>query len=187
MNVDAIPPNIILVNEDYPIDCTQYISILDHRQQQYAVGGFVTGPERSIVPRETSPESNKSLQVKQTKSRKWDHPPEKQTPPRGQSQSQADLLNEDAESSQVVWLFPKESEEPGFVQSPRETTPTVDDHPRSSSESTNPPSLGLISGPGDALDQAISEAKKYQHLPLDDSEESWESRPSSSQSNGLEG
>jgi DNA polymerase IV len=186
MNADAIPPNIVLVNEDYPIDCTQYISILDPKQQKYAVSGFGTGPEKIIFPRETSPESNKSLQVKQTRSKKWDDPPEKQTPPRSQSQSQLNPLNGDAESSPGVWLLPKESEEPGFVQSPKETTPPVDDDSRSSSETAQPPRLGLISGLGDALDQAISEAKKYQHLPLDDEDDENESRPSSSESNGLE-
>jgi DNA polymerase IV len=186
MNADAIPPNIILVNEDYPIDCTQYISILDPKQRQYAVREFGTGPEKYIIPRETSPESNKSLQVKQTKSKKWDDLPEKQTPPRSQSRSQVKLLNGDTESSPGVWLLPKESEEVRFAYSPTETTPPVDDPSRSSSESSQPPPLGSFSGLGDALDQAIAEAKKYQHLPLDDEDDEDESRPSSSESNVLE-
>jgi DNA polymerase IV len=70
MNADSIPPNIILVNEDYPIDCTQYISILDPKQKQYAIRGYGADVEKPIVLEGSCPESDKSLEVKQTKARK---------------------------------------------------------------------------------------------------------------------
>jgi DNA polymerase IV len=50
MKADSIPPNVILVNEDYPIDCTQYISILDPNQRQYAVSGHSADLRKLVVP-----------------------------------------------------------------------------------------------------------------------------------------
>lgn len=39
LKLDALPPNIIMVNEDYPVDCTQYKFLLDPKQGRYAVDG----------------------------------------------------------------------------------------------------------------------------------------------------
>jgi len=182
MKADTLPPNVILVNEEYPIDCTQYISILDPSQRQYAVKGYGTNIAKSTVIGEASQHSDKSLQVKPTKSRNWDDPPERQTPPRSQSQSQRNLPNEDTESSPGVWLLPKDPEDARFVQSPKQTTPPVNDSSRSSVDSADPLLFGSFSGLGDALEQAIEESKKYAHLPLDDEDEDENfDRPSSSE------
>ena len=64
--------------------------------------------------------------------------------------------------------MPKESE---FVQSPKQTPPLVSDSSRGSMESADLHPLGSLSGLCGALEQAIEEAKKYQHLPLDDDED----------------
>jgi DNA polymerase IV len=177
INADTLPPNVILVNEVYPIDCTRYIAILDATQRQYIVSGCGAAAEKSAVVGENSQKSDTSLQVKPSKSRKWDEPPEKQTPPRSQSQSQRIPPNEDT-FSPGVWLVPKESE---FVQSPKQTPTLVSDSSRGSMESADLHPLGSLSGLCGALEQAIEEAKKYQHLPLDDDEDENLDRPSSSE------
>ena len=187
MKADTLPPNIILVNEDYPIDCTQYMSLLNPDQMQYAVKGFGTAVEESAVLGRNSQEAEKSLEIKSTKARKWDDPPEKQTPPRSQSESQRNLPNEENESSRGVWLLPKETEAARLMQSPKEYAHLPDESSRGSFETADIAPLSLFSGFGDALEQAIQEAKKYQHLPLDmDDEDEELDRPPSSEGEGQE-
>ncbi|KAE9376890.1 hypothetical protein N431DRAFT_401412 [Stipitochalara longipes BDJ] len=180
INADTLPPHVILVNEDYPIDCTQYMSLLDPSQRQYIVNGHGSNLEKPSTPKGNSPKPDNSLQVKPSKARKWDDPSEKQTPPN--SQSQRDLINEDAGSASGVWLVLQDAEEAEFVQSPKETTPLDSNSLTRSVESADRLLFGSFSGLGEALQEAIEEAKKYEHLPVDDDDDDeYRDRPSSSE------
>ena len=185
LKADSLPSNVILVNEDYPIDCTQYVSLLDPNQTQYSVDGYEKSFEEQAAPEAGSPTSDKSLQLKSTKSRKWDDPPEKQTPSRTQSQSQRIILNEDAVSPPGVWLLRTDTAEPGLVQSPQRISPPLNvlGSPRNSLKGDVSLQTSF-SGSGDALDEMIEEAKRLKDLPLDDDEDEDCNRLSSSEADG---
>jgi DNA polymerase IV len=181
LKADALPSNVILVNEDYPIDCTQYVTLLDPNQRQYVVDGYGEEVEEHASGAASS-KPGRSLEIKTPKPKKWDDPPEKQTPPRSQSQSQRKLRNNKAESSTGVWLLPTETEEIGLVQSPQETTspPNALHSSGNSIGFTDSSRQNSFSESGDPLDEMIEAAKKLEHLPLDDDDEEGD-RPSSSE------
>jgi len=152
IDADCLPPHIILVNEDYPIDCTTYVAILNPKQKRYIVNGHGVNLEKSMTLKVNAPESDDSLQVKASKARKWDDNPEKQTPPRSQSQSQRDLLHDDNGSTPGVWLAPQEPEKSELVQSPTQTSVLDRTSSRNSEESADGPALGSFSGFCEALE-----------------------------------
>jgi DNA polymerase IV len=115
----SLPSNVILVNEDYPIDCSQYFLLLDPNQTQYFVDGYGKNFEEQAAPEANLPKSDKPLQLKSIKLRKWGDSPEKQTPPRTQSQPRRIIPNEDAVSSPGVRLLRTDTAMPGLVQSPQ--------------------------------------------------------------------
>jgi DNA polymerase IV len=188
LKADALPSNVILVNEDYPIDCTQYISLLNPNQRQYTVNGYGKAVEEHAAAGASSPKPDGSLELKAAKPKKWDDPPEKQTPPQSQSQSQLNIPNEDSGSSPEVWLLPTETGEARFVQSPQETTP------QSEALNLSRNSIGFadnswqssFSESGDMLDEMVEAAKKLEHLPLDEDDDEDADRPSSSEGDGVD-
>ncbi|PMD48585.1 Nucleotidyltransferase [Hyaloscypha variabilis F] len=182
IDADALPPNVILVNEDYPINCTQYMSLLDSKQTQYIVNGYGIELEKPAALKSNSPEPDNSLQVKPSKSKKWDDLPDKQTPPRSKSQSQRNLVHGETGSSPGLWLVPQERDEAELVQSSEQPAPLDIDSSKNSVGSADDTPFGSFSGLGGALKQAIEEARMYQHLPLDDDDDdNYRDRPSSSE------
>ncbi|KND89515.1 DNA polymerase lambda [Tolypocladium ophioglossoides CBS 100239] len=88
-----------VVNEDYPIDCIQFRSLLDHSQKKYQIAGqpAVTEQETNAEAPPSSEESTKSLQLKpkpkHNNPRRWEYVPrELGTPLRSGDSSQRSVV-----------------------------------------------------------------------------------------------
>ncbi|POR36551.1 DNA polymerase lambda [Tolypocladium paradoxum] len=87
-----------VVNEDYPVDCIQFRSLVDHSQKKYQIPGQpavtqqVANVDASAPP--SSEESTKSLQLKPKHSdpRRWDYVPRPGTPLRSEESSQRSVV-----------------------------------------------------------------------------------------------
>lgn len=75
-----------VVNEDYPIDCIQFKSIVNHDQKKYRVTGQPTPQAPPAPPPASSEESTRSLQLKapQRDPNRWDYVPPEGTPLRSE-------------------------------------------------------------------------------------------------------
>ena len=174
--LDSLPPSMVMVNENYPLDCISYSSILDENQPQYAIKNQESRIGEQSQSRRASEKSEASLELKSAQPRKGDSTPPNQTPPRNQkltqiSQSKAQPNQLSVDSSMRAWL-PKENGEIVFVESPHEAT---NEQAMTSEEPSRP---------RDALDEVLEMARAVQNLPLDDEDDDDEDRPSSS--DGLE-
>ena len=67
--LDAFPPSIILVNEDYPIDCIQHKFLLDPKQPRYEVNRQNQSTAKDVPPPVLSQTSDRSLQITSSKSK----------------------------------------------------------------------------------------------------------------------
>ncbi|KAE8441848.1 hypothetical protein EG329_004249 [Mollisiaceae sp. DMI_Dod_QoI] len=158
MKADSIPSNVILVNEEYPIDCLQYGTLVDATQGRYAVERDQSVPNsnlQSINPRTT-------LQVQEPKSKKNQETPEENTQ-RSEISAQIPSIQGHPSSFPEMWLPPTEAERSMVAESPRERSQILD----------------ISFGQNSELDQMIEETRKMGFLPLDDDEE--EDRSSSSE------
>lgn len=85
-----------VVNEDYPIDCIQFRSLLDHAQKKYQIAGqpAATEQETKAEAPTSSEESAKSLQLKPKRNnpRRCGHVPQLSTPLRSEESSQKSVI-----------------------------------------------------------------------------------------------
>lgn len=162
IKADLLPPEIILVNEDYPMDCIQFKLFLDPFQERYAV----TAPESEDIVHvsgEIPPESPRPLQIKSGRPGKNDSAPAEQTPPGSQPTTRINPRAEEDSPQQRTWL-------PGG---------TILDEPQALDRQSPAVEEALSYIRRDELDDIIKAALKVKHLPLDDDEED-ASRPPSS-------
>lgn len=163
IKANSLPPTIILVNEDYPMDCIQFKRFLDPFQERYAVAAA----ESEDIPRaseELPPDSPQSLQIKSGRPGKGLGALAEQTPPGSQLATRINPQTENDSPQQETWLPGSTiSDEPQALGG---QSPAIEDAPSYARR-------------GDALDDIIEAALKVKHLPLDDDEED-ASRPSSS-------
>jgi DNA polymerase IV len=174
LELDSLPSNVVLVNEDYPLDCISYASILDATQTQYSVKDHEGGVGEQTPSRKVTKKPDVPLEPKPAQPRKSDYSSPKQTPPRSQlstqirqSKTQSEQLLVD--SSMRAWL-PKEKGDAGFVvETPHEAT----------GQQVIASEAQEILRPRDALDEVMVMARAVENLPLDDEEDDDENRPSS--------
>jgi DNA polymerase IV len=168
------PP--IVVNENYPIDCIQFGSILDPDQAKYRVTGQPApiaaestraGTEKSNpAVLEDLEGSSKSLPVKAppTNSRRWDYVPPPGTPSRsGQSSLAAQEAPSESIGSQIIAV-----EAADLVASP----PPVAHEPEQTSEENLRRTDGgakdqATAQPADELSEMISVMVEFKDLPVD--------------------
>ena len=168
LELDTLPPNTIVVNEDYPLDCISYSSILDADQVQYAVRDQECREKGQAESRSAFQNPDAPLEFKPAQPRKGDHILPKQTPPRSQLSPQVSPLKAQpvkplTDSSVAAWL-PKETEEFLFVESPHETTNQEPINSGAQDSST----------PHDALDEVLEMARNVQSLPVDDEDDDYD-------------
>ena len=165
LKADMLPPNIILINEDYPVHCIDFGFLLDPNQELYAIPKQATRSQEVAAAQESSVRSDESLNVKPGRPKKKDIVSEEQTPPRTQEDTQESIVQEADQPSQGTWL-PGDALRQPPIENPAEI------------------SVANIQGFGsgsDELDEMIQLAKQVKHLPIDDEDEDEdESRPSSS-------
>ncbi|KAI9903156.1 hypothetical protein N3K66_002508 [Trichothecium roseum] len=85
-------PGPVVVDENYPIDCIRFRTLLDHGQKKYMLEGQPAEREELPPPEEpTTGSTAESLQLKappRRSSRKWDYAPPQGTPRRSEESSQ---------------------------------------------------------------------------------------------------
>ena len=177
LGIDAWPSSIIMVNEKYPIDCTQHKFLLDPKQSRYEVIGWHRPTVKEDVPLlPASQASDRSLEIKSTKSKiKNGHLAPDETPPRSQRSTQISAAKDNYQqlvlnTSRGTWLGHDKGADTTMVESPAETSPSENESRKKHQ----------LSGSDDALDEMINVARGMKHLPLnDEDDEDDASRPSS--------
>ena len=175
LDLETWPSNIILVNEQYPLDCISRTFLLDPNQIFYQVKrSYEPGNQGEVPPLSASQTSDRSLEIKSGKQIINTVPlPPSETPPRSprsllQSLNRSPLV---FDTSQGAWLKDDGAQSgEGVVESPLEAYPSEKEpHKRQRLTEEN------------ALDEMIAVAKGMAHLPLDNEEdnETDTSRPSS--------
>jgi len=153
--------NLVVINEEYPIDCIAYRTLLNPNQQRYSVSGFPAPTANAeTCPTATSADSpNHSLPLKEPQEnlRRWDHVPRNGTQrvvEISQTQSSAEAAEDGASQSD-----PRESQHaPG--SGPRADELIIQSSYNQSSSETK-----------DELSEYIQLMRQYKDLPLDDAEE----------------
>ena len=174
LKLDVWPSKVILVKEDYPLDCIRYKELLDSQQILYEVAGqnqpAIQGGDHETSASQTS---DRSLNIYSTNPRSKNRPvASRETTPRTQ-QSLPDYpvgLQSGLTRSQAAG--PQSKAGDGMMDNPLEP----------STFELQPSKRQRLFTQRDDLDEMIAIAKGVQHLPLDDDEEEEEtdtSRPSS--------
>ncbi|RFU35963.1 hypothetical protein B7463_g303, partial [Scytalidium lignicola] len=167
LGLEKVPPGIIMTNENYPIDCISFRTILNHKQRQY----FVRGQpdliaEKQLLPLATQNSSSLPIKQRQSKPGKWDY-----VPPRSKSLESSPVEhNKDHHESSLFYQSSGDS-----INKP---LPLVESPIEGSTPKRNPQDVAPIhtQNQDDELEEMIKSAKGLEHLPLDDDEDS---RPSS--------
>ncbi|KAH7403484.1 hypothetical protein BKA64DRAFT_451570 [Cadophora sp. MPI-SDFR-AT-0126] len=151
---DELPRGVVLVTEQYIIDCASFKRILEPEQRQYIVKGRLGAAESHTPSPSSSQASVQSLQLtKNAKTRKGKEAPE-DTPSQSQPSTQGVDKGPVDASSRISLLqhYHRETELPA---TPRPDTPTDPD----------------MSKTGDVLDEYIDLIRKAKDLPLDDDDD----------------
>jgi DNA polymerase IV len=176
------PPKV--VNEDYPIDCIQFRSILDHNQNRYRLVGQPIPDKRTPENLDELPasskESAKSLPLKPPPKnpRRWDYVPPGGTPSRSEESSQLSrvagtpapmdsqpiTLDTGPVAASPEAMSPAVEEEPPQGAGKQDTTGTFESEPVANRCSPKEAAR-------DELSEYISMMQEYKDLPLDVDEE----------------
>ncbi|KAK1718768.1 hypothetical protein CaCOL14_011412 [Colletotrichum acutatum] len=187
----------IVLNEDFPLDCIRFKTLLNAKQKQYQVSGCPepphspTSPEPKTSPHTVQPSIGPTardlpLKKRQTNPKKWDYAPPPSTPSRSQESSgrtsgiatvtaEPSVLRDITEAVQST-----ATSEAAFPQDAGsyEDVPATAEKPTSTSE--------------DELEHVISQLQQFRDLPLehddDDEDDASATSPQSyEQGSGSEG
>ncbi|KAK4235514.1 hypothetical protein C8A03DRAFT_46362 [Achaetomium macrosporum] len=165
--------SLVVVNEEYPIDCLSFRTLLNPDQKRYKVPGYPITAEQLAsdqVPPVQSQNSDRSLQVKLPKAvKKRDA---EDTPPGSEHPSLQSATTKDAEEprQQAPCNASDSPPAPGHQISPRSP-------PKEQTNSTD----GALGQPHrrsstkDELSEYIELMQQYKHLPLDPEEDDLQS------------
>ena len=188
LKLDKLPSELVLVNEQWPMDCIKFRFLVRPGQMMYEVKGHDEALRREAdgSPSEvgTSHESVKSVQSlkikkKLAKSGRWDYVPPEQTPERSEGSSgprmfpasQQSALSESPYVEEVLKLAQSEDRrlqqpQPQPVSGGRKELNSV---LRVARDLAGP--APQLSPPKDAFEQAMQEARRLDYLPLDPSDD----------------
>lgn len=171
INASSLPPEVLLVNENYPIECIQFRSLVNPDQKRYLVEGyeFVVQVEDPQV--EDSPVLDRSLETELAKPGQPNIPVENRMSLQNQPFTQAAEPCSEAESFPRVRLAQAQTQEAEDIESTQQKAATT--------------AFDIPLRERDFLDDMIDTAKELEHLPLDDEEyedgsSSFENGPSNS-------
>ncbi|KAK3941509.1 hypothetical protein QBC46DRAFT_458212 [Diplogelasinospora grovesii] len=175
----------VVVNEEYPIDCISFKTLLNPDQNRYRVSGCpVPAPPASTpnladpsVPSTPSQQSDESLKLKepQRNPKRWDHVPRQGTPPRSEESSLQSRGQEPEDAVQAENLVESPVEDTTMDILPPITT-TAPIIPSSESSPIEHPSRPAPpprqkSDPKDELSEYIALMQQYKDLPLDEEDD----------------
>lgn len=164
----------VIVNEDYPIDCIQFGSVLDPRQAKYRVTGQPSAHELDSDPIEiaSSFESVRSLKIKAgpKNPRSWDYVPPPGTPARSGESSSSNPQDSIAKSRN-----PPQGDKAVSQGEGSPTQPRTDSNAGSPEGSLVAPDVAAgkkeDNRPPDELTSLISLVNEYKDLPVDEDDD----------------
>ena len=158
LKVETLPEGVIMVNDDYPIDCINSRFFLDPVQRRYAVYDPRDSSQHELNDPSRSPSLEASLQLKAAKQRKGGHVHQDQTPPR--SSDLISAIRSDAHSGDPLDTRTSFGGDL-VVESFRAMSPSA------LGSHVNQDSIP----PHDELDEMIEVAQMMGGVPLDDEED----------------
>jgi DNA polymerase lambda/DNA polymerase IV len=170
-------PLPVIVNEDYPIDCIAFRSLLNPGQQRYRVAGCPLSTQNKVSSpseaQQRSQSSDLSLVVQKHPSR-MNAKPSDGTPPRGEQSSIRSGGNEQGQLTTSSQIF----EEPASLEEENVSQPSATQPSTNGSQQTGkqqPGTLNRQNTVNDELSEYISLIQQYKDLPLDDDEDDLQS------------
>ncbi|OIW34891.1 hypothetical protein CONLIGDRAFT_29803 [Coniochaeta ligniaria NRRL 30616] len=158
----------VIVNEDYPIDCITFRSLLNHDQQRYRVAGCPVSQRRNSTQssaQQQSQVSDVSLIV-QKHPKRMDSKPKAGTPPRSEGSSARSAGDQQANISTESEIF----EEPADIMDGGGTVQQTAVSTQQEEHAAQQP-LQRKDSVGDELSEYISLIQQYKDLPLDSDED----------------
>ncbi|KAB5551204.1 hypothetical protein GE09DRAFT_166090 [Coniochaeta sp. 2T2.1] len=168
------PP--VIVNEEYPIDCITFRSLLNPDQARYRVAGCLLSQRRTSTQSEGQQQSQVSdvSLVVQKHPKRMSSKPSGGTPPRSEESSLRSAGEGQANVTVPSQLYeePKDITDEGAPQEIAVSTPG--NGPEQQEKPTQQP-LHRADSAGDELSEYISLIQQYKDLPLDSDEEDLQS------------
>lgn len=168
-SLEEFPSDVILVNEEYPIDCIQFRLLVDSAQSQYSVKGYPTAAIKPVGEAPMVSEDMALIESPRTTFRK-DNDAKIHTPQRGELTEEESLVIDETpavqRSIQRAYLSTEHSS-PGVwltVSSGEKGISSIE-------ESSSTYNLRPLSANIDSLDDMIKFVRKTKDLPLDDDED----------------
>ena len=202
LKLDKLPSELVLVNEQWPMDCIKFRFLVRPGQMMYEVKGHdealrreADGSPSVVGMSQDSTKSVQSLKMKKklAKPGRWDYVPPKQTPERSEGSSgprmlpasQQSAFSESPDLEKALKLAQFEDSrsqqpQPQPVSGGRKELNSVLQAARDLAGPAPQPSI-----PKDAFEQAMQEARRLNYLPLDPSDDedgAASDRPASSKS-----
>ncbi|KAF9870031.1 DNA polymerase [Colletotrichum karsti] len=175
-----------LVNDEYPLDCVRFKTLLNSDQKQYRILGC---PEKASAPTIEQPQpqqaqpsaptlQDRPLKKRQTNPGKWDYAPPPSTPSRSQESSsrRSDQQPEPPSPSVLRDIT-------SIVQSETAHVPSSQLIDRSDNGDSTVLGERPLSTPEDELESVISQLQQYRDLPLEHDEDEL---PATSDSVGMD-
>ncbi|KAH8905379.1 hypothetical protein BR93DRAFT_881188 [Coniochaeta sp. PMI_546] len=163
----------IIVNEDYPIDCITFRSLLNHDQQRYRVAGCPASQRKTSTQSDVQQQSQVSdvSLIVQKRPKRMESKPRAGTPPRSEGSSARSGGGQQVNMTTESELFeePTDIAEGGGVV--QETVASIpgDGLERQTEHAQQP--LPREDSVGDELSEYISLIQQYKDLPLDSDED----------------
>jgi DNA polymerase IV len=174
LKLEIPPKDVIMVNEDYPIDCISSRFLLDPIQERYSINKL-DEIKQGVESHSAGENANASLQFKATKSRlrESDCNPPNQTPPRSQYSTQVDQLKQNADiASHTDSWDVSTSATSNTALSERRLLMQIS----SGVDFDGSPCAGSLH---DELNELINVARTLKDIPLSDDEDGHDNRPPS--------
>jgi DNA polymerase IV len=169
LKVETLPEGIIMVNDDYPIDCINSRFLLDPLQRRYAVNDPQDSFQSDVDARNTSQSLDASLELKAAKNkpRKGDFIHPDQTPPRSLASPGVDRSRRNSgDASDTLISIGGDH--------------IVESHPAMSPNETRSHEYQDSVLPDDELEEMIKMARTMGDMPVDEEEDDKENeRPRS--------
>lgn len=188
LKLDKLPSELVLVNEQWPMDCIKFRFLVRPGQMMYEVKGHdealrseADGSPSEVGMSQESVKSVQSLKIKKklAKPGRWDYVPPKQTPERSEGSSgprmlpvsQQSAFSESADLQEALRLAQSED------RRPQQPQPQPVSGGRKELNSVLQVARDLagpapqLSTPKDEFEKAMQEARRLDYLPLDPSDD----------------
>jgi DNA polymerase IV len=111
LKLSSLPPQVIMVNEEYLSDCFIHRRVMNSLLKKYQVKDPDAEAAKQMAPQPASENSESSLQLKAPKSKlsRWENPSSQETPPRTTQARPASYLQQPPVTGDLEVLRPQEA------------------------------------------------------------------------------